>query len=254
MKSRDVIFEIPQGLGDAVYCYPILKELITKQYKGRGVYIYRNPYTLLFEPLREFGNILDKPTPDSVKLQIHYKKRHSENTTQYEDLVISAGLPYPPHFVFDWDRDFTERFKKGSGLKIKTPYLIVKEPCAAHMHKRHNMVSVDPDAKEMQDYINFYRKDYFVISVGHQEKFSRRLENIDLYLIDLLSLQDYITLVKYASVILTQVGHLVPLAQAFRTYHKIFYPMANTFSYLRPEKFDILFSKNYNWKGANADN
>lgn len=249
MNNRNIIIEIPQGLGDAVYCYPILKELVKTRYKDYGVYIYRNPYKIIFEPLKNYCNLLDKAPVNSLILKIHYKQRKFENTTQYEDLVISAKLSHPPHFVFDWDKKFMDGFYKNICLQIRKPYLIIKEPCVAHMHKKTNKPSVDPDPKPMQEYIDFYRKTHFIISVGKEEKFSHRLKSIDLSLVDKIdNVIDYINLIKYSDIVLTQAGHLIPLAQAFHKKHKIFYPKNNIYSYIRPEKLNQLFSKNYKWK------
>jgi len=249
MDDRNIIIEIPQGLGDAVYCYPILKELAITRYKNYGIYIYRNPHKIIFEPLKKYCNLLDAAPINSLVLKIHYRQRRFLKTTQYEDLVISAKLPNPPHFIFDWDKKFTDKFSENVLSKIKRHYLIVKEPCAAHMHKNINKQSVDPDPKFMQEYVDFYRKSLFIISVGQNEKFSHRLKNIDLDLVDRIdNIEDYINLVKHSSVILTQAGHLVPLAQAFNRRHRIFYPANNRFPYIRPEKLNQLFSKNYKWK------
>ena len=255
IMERNVSIEIPQGLGDAVYCYPILKELILTRYKGYGVYIHHNPYKIIFDPLKKFGNILGHHVTGAEKLKLHYRSRRFADTTQYEDLVISAGLPHPVSFILDWEQNFTQDFLRENARKIKAPYLIVAEPRAAHMHKNFNMVSVDPAPEGMQEHIDHYRKDFFIIAVGKGEKFSARLKNIDLDLVDKIEyLQDYINLVKYSSIVLTPVNHLVPFAQAFRKRHRIFYPVHPKFDYIRPEKFDTLFSKNYDWRNVNVTN
>lgn len=254
---NSVTIEIPQGIGDAVYCYPILKKLIQTKFRNKRVHIYRNPHRLLLEPLKQFGNVVDTMDPNAMVLKIHYVKRKKEETTQYEDLCISAGLDNPPNFVFDWpftQVNYSEEFKKIRLPWITRPYLVVKEPCAAHMHKKNRQPSVEPDVKELQRFVDHYSaQGYQIISVGLDEHFGHRLKNIDLQLVDSINgLIDYITFIKGASIVLTQAGHLVPLAQAFKIQHRVFYP-ARGFLHIRPAKLDRLFSNVHQWRNKPSE-
>ena len=238
-----VTIEIPLGLGDAVYCYPILKELAQTRFEGRPIYIARNPYRSLFEPLKNFGNFVDTLTPNAPVLKIHYRQRRDKATTQYEDLCIAAGLRKAPEFVFDWPYEFNPDFAKQLMTQLGgVGYIVVKEPCAAHMHKKNMQPSIEPRPDEMDEMLAGFRgAGYKIISVGQEERFKHRLKNIDIDLDDKTSLTDYITLVKFASCVITQPGHLVPLAQAFHRPFKVFYQESG-FPHIRPEKLNELFS------------
>lgn len=205
----------PLGLGDAIYCWPIIQYFSERM----GVEVMTR-YPIIYDNLP----VSCVPYDKNFHLSLHYNKRRSKPTDQYTDILKQCDLPMIP-FQFDFNYPCSDKIWNvlDQGKKI----CVVKEPCKAHMHKNKEGVSVDPDPKEMQKYINKRKDEYFFISVGKAEKFKDRLD-IDLDLTDKTSIPDLIQIIKASSLVLTQIGHLVPLAIAFRIDHKIFMPAEYT--------------------------
>ena len=245
------IIQIPRGLGDAFYCYPIIRHLLQSKFVGlvtcypdlfknlygnKGHYIYTN-----------YERFKDAKT-------LKYTDRRSFKTTIFEDLLISAGIKERIPFKIIWQKTFTDIFLRARAFKIIAQAIeanknicIVKKPAQAHMHKHReaykNKLSVSPNVSEMQKEI-WNRKDTtFFIGVGQNETYVEKLVGLDLDLSDQLDLSDYITLVKISDLVMTQVGHLIPIAQAFSKKLLIFYPKDPQFFYLRPEKIGQIYSK-----------
>lgn len=210
------------GLGDAVYTYPIVRHYcLTRKVK------VITPYPEVFQDLEvETSTNMD----EQADVKPSYLMGRLSKKSQYEDMLESVKLPWVP-FGFSWKSGFSDSFK-ASHLKRIVAMLIldglqicvVKEPCLANMHQKNNDHSIVPDADEMQEWMKANEHRYVYVSVGRKEVFTRRLEGIDFDLNDQLSLSDYLTLCSMANAIITQVGHLVPIAQGLNRPLKIFYP------------------------------
>ena len=227
MTSVDI--KTPLGLGDAVYCYPIVE-----YYSRRHHVNVSTCYPQVFSCLDV--RTLPPAFPSKHSLRPRYQdKRHSPQS-QYQDMLDSLELPFIP-FRFEaisLPEDLQQQLPVGKRI------CLVKEPCAAHMHKRTGDFSLAPSVSEMQSWID--SNDYFYISVGYQETFKSRLNGIDLDLNDKLSVSGLLALCSHANAIITQVGHLVPIAQGLNVPLKIFYPETITDPRLRhlgPHKMKI---------------
>lgn len=231
-----------RGLGDAVYTYPVVKHFATLQ-----PITVVTPYPLIFDKLRNVTTTSSSSLlPD---LRPSYTRARSSNQGQYADMLDSINLKGLP-FTFDWPHGFTEDFLKSqlfndfmSKLNDSRKKLaILKEPSTAHMHKHSLNFAAAPDVGEIQNYLDDNRHHYFFVSVGQKEVFTqRRLQGINFDMNDKISVQDLITLCSMAQVIITQVGHLVPISQALRIPVKVFYP-ANpdkTFRHFSKIKLEI---------------
>lgn len=198
------------GLGDAVYAYPIVKHFATL-----GDVSVVSPHPIVFSALRQV-NVF--PQGSRVDLRLRYNTRR-RGLSQYRELLDCAKLQFLP-LKLDWVLGFTDVFKrdvlpeftKSFTLSRKT-LCIIKEPCAAHMHKGVQDFSAVPNIRDMQSWVDAHRQQFFYVSVGQAEVFKERLKNIDYDLNNKISVQDLITLCTMAKMIATQVGHLVPIAQ-----------------------------------------
>lgn len=223
------VIRTQRGLGDAVYCYPVIKRLAEQ-----------HPITVI----TNYGFIYENLPNVSISNDFHQKydlflryTRHGRGT-QFEQIQSCAGLS-GLRLHLDWDADFSTEFRNKYLDTIRGKNIcIVKEPCAAHMHKRSRDLCVAPSSLYMQEFIN--RNDFYYISVGQDEVFKKRLLRIDLDLNNKILIKDLITLVKYSNFIITQVGHLVVLAQAFNKQLKVFYPekMTEKIQHIVKEKIE----------------
>lgn len=206
-----MVIRTQKGLGDAVYAYPVVKQLAKRQ----QIKVITN-YPFIF-------NLSNVETSTDYKQKYDLFLRYAKHGkgTQFEQVQSCAGLKGLKMHL-DWGEVFSKEFQDNYLSQIVGKICIVKEPCAAHMHKRSQDTCVAPSSREMQEFID--SNDYYYISVGQDEVFKHRLSNIDLDLNNKISVKDLITLVQSASCVITQVGHLVTLAQAFGKQLKVFYP------------------------------
>ncbi len=211
------------GLGDAVYSYPIVKN-----YVDDFNVVVKTNFPIVFDSLP----VECTAYKDARKHDIfpEYTSNRSAEKSQYGVMLESIGLPWIP-FEFDWQLGFTEEFRfyhlerfTEKLNKSRKQLCIVKEPCAAHVHKVTKNFSMTPNIEEYQQWIIDNHEEYFFVSVGHDEIFKKKMQGIGHRLNDKTSVQDLITLCSMASLIVTQVGHLVPIAQGLGKPVKIFYP------------------------------
>lgn len=211
------------GLGDAVYSYPVVKHLL-KNYKNITVL---TKYPVIFKELP----VKCADISGEYDLFLRYTDKRHKKTTQFQDICASAGITEKIPFRLDWKVDFSSEFIDLYGDRLMQngkKVCVIKEPCAAHMDKRSGSFRMAPISAKVQEFINKNRNQYFFVSVGQSDKYKQRLNGIDLDLNDKLSLSDFITLVNHCEAVATQIGHLVPLAQAFGKKLTIFEPATKT--------------------------
>lgn len=198
------------GLGDAVYGYPIAKHLARK-----GPVTVSTKYPEVFSALKNVQTTDDRSNCDLV---LRYTRVPGK--TQWEEICKATGFEVP--FVFDWPKTLKDfdlpQIPQGKKL------CIIKEPCVAHMHKSAKNYSMSPRVDEMQAWVNQNSKRFFFVSVGQDEQFKARLKGIDIDLTNKLTVPQLLTLCANAGAIVTQIGHLVPIAQGLRIPLKIFEP------------------------------
>jgi alpha-L-arabinofuranosidase len=235
-----MIIKTLRGIGDAVYAWPIIERLS----ESNNVTVITK-YPIIFENLPVRVST-DYNIKEDVKLS--YLSRRLINTTnQYQDICIYSSYSIP--FSFKWDKGFTDSFIENhlhsiidKSFQLGKKICVIKEPCAAHMHKSKHDLSVAPNVNEMQTWVNNNSHKYIFISVGQNEIFKSRLSGIDFNLVDKMSVQDLITLCAMSDAIVSQVGHLVVLAQGFGKPMKIFYPeniIDKRLQYITPNKIEF---------------
>lgn len=215
-----MIIKTMAGIGDAVYTYPIIKHFLKT---NKVKVITKHP--IIFDSLdveisTDYQNKFD--------LNPRYTHLRDSQNNQYTDMLQSVNLFDIP-FVLDWKMGFTKSFKTKTLNDLMTKFTqskkklcILKEPVCSHMHKKKKDFSISPVVSEIQNFVN--SNNYFYISVGNSEIFKKRLYGIDYDLIDKTSIQDLITLCAMSDLIVSQVGHLVPIAQSMNKKLQIFYP------------------------------
>ncbi len=196
-----------KGLGDAIYAYPIVKHFA----KSESVTICTQ-YPEVFRYL-EGVTTTREPHPNDIVLR--YTREPGSN--QYRDVCDIVGVY--PEFKFEWPPMF---------LDVEKPVCIIKEPSTCHMNKRTGDMSLAPNVEEIQNWVDAHKDQYYFVSVGKDEVFKGRLQNIDRHLVDQISVSDLLGLCSGAAAIATQIGHLVPIAQAMGKPLKIFEPESLT--------------------------
>lgn len=198
------------GLGDAVYGYPIVKQLARKT-----AVTVCTKYPEVFSNLKNVQTTDDRSNCDLV---LRYTR--AQGKTQWEEICKCAG--FEVQFIFEWPKTLPgfEIPQAPQGKKL----CVIKEPCVAHMHKSAKNYSMSPKVEEMQAWVNANSRRFYFVSVGHDEQFKARLKGIDLDLTNKLTVPQLLTLCANAGAIATQIGHLVPIAQGLRIPLKIFEP------------------------------
>jgi len=240
--SNSFVVRTHQGLGDAVYAYPIVKYLTSLHDRVK----VKTSYPIVFSSIDvETVRAEDRSKPDCFP---KYTNQRGNGLGQYETMLNSVNLTHIP-FVFDWGLGFSHDFKENHLPEFakalsdsRKPMCIIKEPCLAHMHKRNNDTSIVPNLAEMQIWVNMHKDIFFFVSVGNQEVFENRLVYMNYDLNNKTTVQDLITLCSMAEAIATQVGHLVPIAQGLNKPLKVFWPSRITDARLKglsPENLKI---------------
>lgn len=200
----------PLGLGDAVYTFPIVKHFAQTE-----KVIVCTQYPDVFKSLG-IETTAEKTNQD---LCLRYQFRAEKD--YYTQMCDLAGVH--PEFKLDWpyrESDDCPSFIHDAFQ----PVCVIKEPVCGHMHKGSKNFSMAPNVERMQNFVNKNNGILHFVSVGEDEVFKARLSRINTDLNNRLSVHDLISIVTYSSVVVTQIGHLVPLAQALGKPLKIFEP------------------------------
>lgn len=199
------------GLGDAVYAYPIIKE-----------FAMRGPvklYTRYPEVFADLPNIAFIEKPAGIRLA--YSRAKGENF--YESMCKLVGCHVPlvgSHRNVLW-ANTNDAIMGGKKL------CIVKEPCTADMHKKTRDFSMSPRPQAIQEFINLNKDRYYFMSIDGGEVYRERLTGIDAHLKG-LTVHEYLAWCAMASAFVTQIGHLVPIAQWLSRRLYLFEPENNT--------------------------
>lgn len=214
----------PSGLGDAVLCYPIVKELA----KREKVFLYTK-YPEVFRNLDvEF-------LTEKQGTKLRYTRQ--PGTNYYEDLCACAGIK-PPEFVLD--SIFPAGFPSAAFGK---PICLIHEPSTAHMHRRQRDFSLAPDPQKMQMFIDENKDRYFFVVVEWEDVYKERLKGIDRKLSG-LSVSDYLALCFLSTCIASQIGHLIPIGQAIGKRTVLFTPEKITSPFVRFLTPEMVIVKN----------
>lgn len=214
----------PSGLGDAVLCYPIVKELA----KREKLFLYTKYPEV-------FGNLDVEFLKEKQGTKLRYTRQ--PGTNYYEDLCACAGIK-PPEFVLD--SIFPISFPSAAFGK---PVCLIHEPSTAHMHRRQRDFSLTPDPQKMQRFIDENKDRYFFVTVEWDDVYKERLKGID-RVFSSLSVSDYLALCFLSTCIASQIGHLIPIGQAMGKRTVLFTPEKTTSPFVRFLTPEMVIVKN----------
>lgn len=200
------------GLGDAVYAYPVIKELT----RTEPVTVWTK-YPDVFTGLSGVSFSAEK-----AGAVLGYSRGPERNF--YADIVAAAGIAAPE---FAAEFAILDRHREWARAKGK-PVCIIKEPHATDMHKKARDFSLAPSVKAMQGFIDRQREAFYFVAVdGPDDVYRERLDGIGERLSG-LNVREYLSLCSVVSAFASQIGHLVPIAQALGKRLFLFEPEKNT--------------------------
>jgi len=193
------------GLGDNLYLLAIVQELIRK---GKNLQVCTK-YPELF-------NHLPVETDDfsrsNIDILAHYSKRKEENTNQWEDICIQAGLrPFP--FKIDWNPGDSgpkmEVLERAKGRKI----LIVQGGRIPMARKDGFGMELLPEERLFNLVSRKLTGEYFRVQIGD----SKNLFDIehDFSLNGGTSVPELMDVASIADGFVSQCSFLIPLAEGF---------------------------------------
>lgn len=208
------------GLGDAVYTFPIV-QFYADVYKR---VLVRTKYPDVFRDIPNVETSIDLNGGYDV-FPSYNGYRNSPNS-QFYDLLDSVNLPRLP-FKFSYKTGVQNKvaleiraLAKSQGKKL----CILKEPSLANMHRRNLDMSIVPNCDQFFSWLDKRKSEFFYVSVGQNEMFVKRYLGVDLDTNGKLTPYDLLSLVSVSDVVVSQVGHLVPIAQGLGIDLKIFWP------------------------------
>lgn len=208
------------GLGDAVYAYPIVKELLNRDKKIELLTWYPD----VFKPLMNIGNLDIQRGPIagsySKFIRLAYER---DGSNFYETMARHVLRTSPPFYLHVLPDERAIHIMASIRNHDGRPVCLIKEPHAAHCHRKTNDYSMAPHIWEMQNWLTEHRKDYYFISCEHDDNYKARLVGIDLRLKG-LTVPTYLGLCAMSDLIVSQVGHLVPISQSLDKPLKLFMP------------------------------
>jgi len=194
------------GFGDSIYLYPIVKHYTTV--KNIPVTVITN-FPKLFTRL---PNIKTEPhtkrTPSDLRVS-YSPRKYTLLSNQYQDYCYSGGVDPPPPFTLDWK--CTVDLRKELNIPDNKKIAIVSAPYIPFNRTDGYGHELRIDYAKMQ-YLLDIMKNYFIIQVGLNVAV-HQLQGIDHY----IQTPDYIRTISIydnADMIIGQVGHSIPMAEA----------------------------------------
>lgn len=183
------------GLGDALYVQSVARHLSLKGVDLEVCTDWPKVFTNLDVKIAPFSRA-------NIDYLSHYSKRKEENTTQFEDCCIEAGLnPKEVEYKLDW------RTKP----MIEGKYVLVHTPRTPMDRKDGFGSELFPDCKAMDEVLEIL--DLPVVQAGKGDKKYNLKVDVDLH--NKTSLFDLFDLAFNAEVIVGQCSLIIPLAESF---------------------------------------
>lgn len=199
------------GLGDALYLQAIVRHLVRQGHRGIEV---RTCYPDVFRPLN--GAIrLAKFSREGVTKIAHYtagKKR--QDTDQFQDACIHAGIREPVDLVLDWEPvnvDLVCEIRRRAGGR---PVIAVALPRCPMDRTDGYGDELLPDCRVIQRAIDRLSREAFIVQVGkHRPLFE--FSGLHWDLANQTSVCELVDVAYAADVLLGYVSFFVPLAESF---------------------------------------
>jgi hypothetical protein len=141
---------------------------------------------------------------NNIDYLAHYSKRKEENTTQFEDCCIEAGVC--AEYKLDWE---TQNHKLIAGLS--KPYVLVHTPRTPMDRKDGFGAELFPDCRVMDEVLDILN--LHVVQAGKGQK-KHVLKRVDTDLHNQTSVTDLFDLAMNAEYIVGQCSLIIPLAES----------------------------------------
>lgn len=202
-------FATLSGLGDAFFAFPVVAH-----FAASGPVCVATEYPEVFAGAENVTTTRERP-PGAVSLR--YSRAPGRN--YYADICEAAGLGVLPYRAPHIGRFSFDAF----GFDGR-PVCLVKEPSAAHMDRKRRDYRMAPPPDLVQNWIFANRGRFNFIAVQHDtNEIDKPLVGIDAR-IHSVNAETYLRVCASVDYIATQVGHLLPIAQAFKKPFTVFKP------------------------------
>lgn len=195
------------GLGDAIYLQAVCRDLIAK---GRKGLIVCTDYPEVFAPIAKHIR-LKAFQRDGIGILGHYSmRRQVQETTQFEDCCIQAGIMTPVELKLDWQVQ-----SKCFGLREHgKPIAVVGLPRAPMGRTDGYGRELLPHMKVYQSLVDMARdKGYLTVQLGSGRTL-HNLSGIDVDLSNQTTVADLIDIVAISDAVICYPSFLVPMAEA----------------------------------------
>lgn len=198
--KKQLIIKPSMGLGDAVYCYPVV-EYYRNNNPNKNIKVLTK-YKEVFENLKNITFSTERSKFDIDCTYLNRKK--IKETNQFEDILINSNCPKNLNF------DINIKIKK---IKIETSkkILLVRNPYLG-MELRKDIL-LTPDLSQIINFLNKLKKKYYIILLRHKEDGTNIFyKNFD-HILDETSINQLMNLVFQSDLIISQNGHILALAE-----------------------------------------
>lgn len=199
------------GLGDSLYLQSVARHFVSKGYEVEACSKWHD----VFRPLAPHVHV-SPFRRDRISHVAHYSARRPvRGTTQFEDILITAGIKEQVDLYLDWsivNKALIEDLIARAG---KRPIVLVQLPRPPMDRTDGIGAELLPDCKHIQQVIDHIGDRAFFIQVGRGKRlFDFR---VDLDLAEQTSVSDLLDIASYADGFLGYVSYFVPLAEGFAT-------------------------------------
>lgn len=196
------------GLGDSLYLQSIVRHFAEQGHDVEACSNYRDIFSQL--PRVRVSPFRRHP----VDRCAHYSTRRScDDTNQFEDCCINAGLSGEIDLRIDWkpvDREFVATLRG-----LPRPLVVVQLPREPMDRKDRQGHALLPDCRVIQRALDGLKGRASIVQIGKGEPLYR-LKGIDLDLADKTTVSQLLDVASVADGFLGYVSYLVPLAESFK--------------------------------------
>lgn len=195
------------GLGDALYVQSVARHLVRE---GKRVEACCN-WPEVFAPLGK-AVMVTGFRRDGINVVAHYaSRRGAPDTTQWEDVCLTAGIPTDTPLALDWPKpvDVHEVVAAAAGL----PVIVFGMPRPPFARRDGYGVELLPKQAAMQSVLYELAKRAFVVQVGLGAP-TFALDGFSLNLVNRIGVTQMIDLVAAADAVVGQPSFMVPLAES----------------------------------------
>ena len=202
----------PSGVGDAIYMNSITQAFAWQFEKV----LVRTKFPEIFRYCKRVEPVQFKKGGADKEFNYGGKRRSDQSTTQWQDLLITAGLPLTTPYKTAWE--FTNH-KLIENIREKSKdkkILVMSTPHTPFNRLDKFGLELIPNYKKFRPVLERAKADnYFTIQIGRGKALFDFGELIDLNLTNTTSVCDILDVSKIGDAFAGQCGFIVPLAEGF---------------------------------------